>query len=433
MKIRLPATVKAIIDTLQAKGFEAYAVGGCVRDSILGRKPDDWDITTSARPEQVKKIFQRTVDTGLAHGTVTVLLGSGVHEVTTYRIDGEYEDSRHPRDVTFTASLEEDLKRRDFTINAMAYNETAGLVDLYGGMEDLQKRRIRCVGNPLDRFGEDALRIMRSVRFSAQLHFSIEKKTWEAVKVLAPTLSRISAERICAELLKLLLSDHPEELKTAWEAGITRVVLPEFDELMKTPQNNPHHCWNVGEHTLNSLCQVEADKVLRLTMLLHDMGKPACRTTDPEGIDHFKCHGEVSARMAEEILRRLRMDHDTIQKVSKLTRYHDWRVEPAERNVRRAVNRQRLPHIDDLSRVRLLDAGDDLDERRFTRAVLTHQGEHFSRADIHAHIVQHLNARISLGDVFCTEDDPVLFKLQYDPSLERADQSMTSPELGPSV
>ena len=166
MKIRLPATVKAIIDTLQAKGFEAYAVGGCVRDSILGRKPDDWDITTSARPEQVKKIFQRTVDTGLAHGTVTVLLGSGVHEVTTYRIDGEYEDSRHPRDVTFTASLEEDLKRRDFTINAMAYNETAGLVDLYGGMEDLQKRRIRCVGNPLDRFGEDALRIMRSVRFS---------------------------------------------------------------------------------------------------------------------------------------------------------------------------------------------------------------------------------------------------------------------------
>ena len=226
MKIRLPATVKAIIDTLQAKGFEAYAVGGCVRDSILGRKPDDWDITTSARPEQVKKIFQRTVDTGLAHGTVTVLLGSGVHEVTTYRIDGEYEDSRHPRDVTFTASLEEDLKRRDFTINAMAYNETAGLVDLYGGMEDLQKRRIRCVGNPLDRFGEDALRIMRSVRFSAQLHFSIEKKTWEAVKVLAPTLSRISAERICAELLKLLLSYHPEEIKTAWEAGITRVVLP---------------------------------------------------------------------------------------------------------------------------------------------------------------------------------------------------------------
>lgn len=339
LKIRLPATVKAIIDTLQAKGFEAYAVGGCVRDSILGRKPDDWDITTSARPEQVKKIFQRTVDTGLAHGTVTVLLGSGVHEVTTYRIDGEYEDSRHPRDVTFTASLEEDLKRRDFTINAMAYNETAGLVDLYGGMEDLQKRRIRCVGNPLDRFGEDALRIMRSVRFSAQLHFTIEEKTWEAAKVLAPTLSRISAERICAELLKLLLSDHPEELKTAWEAGITRVVLPEFDELMKTPQNNPHHCWNVGEHTLNSLCRVEADKVLRLTMLLHDMGKPACRTIDPEGIDHFKGHGEVSARMAEEILRRLRMDHDTIQKVSKLTRYHDWRVEPAERNVRRAVNR----------------------------------------------------------------------------------------------
>lgn len=339
MKIRLPATVKGIIDALEARGFEAYAVGGCVRDSILGRTPDDWDITTSARPEQVKEIFHRTVDTGIVHGTVTVLLGSGAHEVTTYRIDGEYEDARHPRGVTFTASLEEDLKRRDFTINAMAYNEKQGLVDLYGGMEDLQRKVIRCVGNPEERFGEDALRILRAVRFSAQLNFQIEEATRKAIVRLAAALEKISAERICAELLKLLLSPHPDYLRRAWETGITGIVLPEFDALMETPQNNPHHCCNVGEHTLKSLCQVPADRILRLTMLLHDMGKPSCRTTDEKGTDHFKGHGEVGARMAGQILRRLKMDNDTIRKVKLLVKFHDWRVEPAERAVRRAVNR----------------------------------------------------------------------------------------------
>ena len=339
MKIQLPATVKAVIDTLQAKGFEAYAVGGCVRDSILGRRPDDWDITTSARPLQVKEIFHRTVDTGIAHGTVTVLFGGGAHEVTTYRLDGEYEDARHPKEVTFTASLREDLRRRDFTINAMAYNEKEGLVDLYGGMEDLQRKRIRCVGDPMERFQEDALRILRAVRFSAQLNFCIEEETWEAIKKLAPTLSKISAERICAELMKLLLSAHPDYLRKAYEAGVTRIVLPEFDRLMDTPQNNPHHCLNVGEHILKSLCAAPAEKLLRLTMLLHDMGKPACRTTDEQGIDHFRGHGEVSAGIAQKIMRRLRMDNDTIRKVITLIRYHDWRLEPSQRAVRRAVNR----------------------------------------------------------------------------------------------
>ncbi len=339
LKIKLPATVKGIIDTLQARGFEAYAVGGCVRDSILGRVPDDWDITTSARPEQIKEIFRKTVDTGISHGTVTVLLGSGAHEVTTYRIDGEYEDSRHPKNVTFTGNLREDLRRRDFTINAMAYNEQEGLVDLYGGMEDLQKKKIRCVGDSRERFGEDALRILRAVRFSAQLNFGIEEKTRKAAEEMAASLARISAERISAELLKLLCSGHPDYLRTAYETGITRVILPEFDVLMETPQNNPHHCLNVGEHTLKSLCGIAPDKVLRLTMLLHDMGKPACRTTDGEGLDHFKGHGEVSARMAGNILRRLKLDNDTIRKVTLLVRYHDWRMEPQERTVRRAMHR----------------------------------------------------------------------------------------------
>ena len=339
MKIKLPATVKAVLDSLHAAGYEAYAVGGCVRDSILGRRPDDWDITTSALPEQVKAIFNRTVDTGIAHGTVTVLIGSKAHEVTTYRIDGTYKDGRHPEEVTFTASLPEDLKRRDFTINAMAYNEEEGLVDLHGGLEDLQKKMVRCVGDPMERFSEDALRILRAVRFSAQLNFGIDRDTVAGIIRLAPNLSKISAERICTELVKLITSDHPDYLKVAYEAGITRIVLPEFDAMMETPQNNPHHCYTVGEHTLKSMCAVEADRVLRLTMLFHDMGKPSCRTTDAEGIDHFKGHGPVSAEMAGTIMRRLRMDNAAIRKVTTLVRYHDWRIEPEEKAVRRAMNK----------------------------------------------------------------------------------------------
>ena len=191
-------------------GYEAYAVGGCVRDSILGRVPGDWDITTSALPMQVKGLFRRTVDTGIQHGTVTVMLGRNGYEVTTYRIDGKYEDSRHPESVEFTPKLEEDLKRRDFTINAMAYNDEHGIVDIFDGVGDLQRKIIRCVGDPLERFTEDALRIMRAVRFSAQLGFSIEEETRKALKVLAPNLKHVSAERIQVELVKLLMSPHPD-------------------------------------------------------------------------------------------------------------------------------------------------------------------------------------------------------------------------------
>ena len=188
MILEIPKNAETILHILEKAGYEAYVVGGCVRDSILGRSPDDWDITTSAKPEQVKALFHRTVDTGLQHGTVTVLMEKEGYEVTTYRVDGEYEDGRHPKEVTFTASLEEDLKRRDFTINAMAYNPSSGLVDLFGGLEDIERKIIRCVGDPLERFTEDALRIMRAVRFSAQLGFAIEEETRKALKVLAPNL-----------------------------------------------------------------------------------------------------------------------------------------------------------------------------------------------------------------------------------------------------
>ena len=274
MVFEIPQKVEIIINILEKAGYEAYAVGGCVRDALLGRTPNDWDITTSAKPEQVKALFHRTVDTGIAHGTVTVLLEKEGFEVTTYRVDGEYEDGRHPKEVTFTACLEEDLKRRDFTINAMAYNPRKGLVDLFEGQKDLENKVIRCVGDPLERFTEDALRIMRAVRFSAQLGFSLEEETRKALSVLAPNLKHVSAERIQVELVKLLVSPHPDYLRIAYEAGVTREFLPEFDRCMETPQNTPHHCYNVGEHILHSLLYVRADKVLRLTMLLHDIDKP---------------------------------------------------------------------------------------------------------------------------------------------------------------
>lgn len=339
MKINLPEKVNQIIHTLQSNGYEAYAVGGCVRDSILNRVPDDWDITTSATPLETKALFPKTFDTGIEHGTITVLIDREAFEVTTYRVDGKYEDSRHPSEVTFTRNLKEDLLRRDFTINAMAYNEEEGLVDIFGGMQDLENKRIRCVGNARARFGEDALRILRAVRFAAQLGFDIDKETQEAILELSPTLANISAERIQVELIKMLTSSNPGMLRKAYELGITKVILPEFDGMMKTEQENPHHKYSVGEHTLKSIEAIRADKVLRLAMLFHDIAKPLMKTIDEDGVAHFKMHDVKGAEMTKQILRRLKFDNVTMNKVTKLVQYHDYRMPAEAKNVRRAMNR----------------------------------------------------------------------------------------------
>ena len=339
MQIRLPDKVNRIIETLRAAGYEAYAVGGCVRDCVLGRSPNDWDITTSAKPEETKKLFARTIDTGIKHGTVTVMLDREGFEVTTYRIDGDYEDGRHPKEVTFTASLEEDLKRRDFTINAMAYNEQSGLVDIFGGIRDIEQGVIRCVGNAEERFTEDALRMLRAVRFSAQLGYQIEESTKCAIRKLAPNLKLISAERIQAELVKLVTSAHPDYLRVAYETGITEQILPEFDTCMETGQNNPHHCYNVGEHILHSMQEIVPDKVLRLGMLFHDIGKPQTLTVDEKGITHNKGHAVVGEKMTRDILHRLKFDNDTIGKVTKIVLYHDQEIGLTDSGVRRAINR----------------------------------------------------------------------------------------------
>ena len=339
MRIALPSDVSRIISDLESHGYEAYAVGGCIRDSLLGRQPEDWDITTSARPEEVKKIYRRTIDTGIEHGTVKVMLGKEGYEVTTYRIDGKYSDNRHPDRVEYTRSLTEDLKRRDFTINAMAYNEKRGLVDEFGGLEDLKNKTIKCVGDPGERFGEDALRMFRAVRFAAQLDFKIETGTSEAVKELAGNLRTISAERIQTELVKLITSHHPEKMRDCYELGITGAILPEFDAMMNTPQHHIHHIYNVGEHTIRVMENVKPTKVMRLAALLHDVAKPETKTVDEAGDTHFYGHPKVGAEKAVGILKRLKFDNDSIHKVKTLIYWHDVRPDATPEKIRRLLSK----------------------------------------------------------------------------------------------
>ncbi len=355
MQIRLPENVNHIIEALEEAGFEAYAVGGCVRDSLLGREPDDWDITTSAKPEEIKSLFERTVDTGIEHGTVTVLIGKEGYEVTTYRIDGDYSDARHPDSVTFTSDLTEDLKRRDFTINAMAYSEKSGLVDAFGGREDLADKTIRAVGDPRERFSEDALRMLRAVRFSAQLGFQIEEKTAAAIHSLAYLLSKVSAERIRVELVKLLISDYPEKIRDAYQLGLTRIFLPEFDLMMRTPQNTPHHMYSVGEHTIHALMNIRKDPILRLTMLFHDISKPECRTTDEYGRDHFKGHPLAGKEACSQIMRRLKFDNASRIRVCNFVRWHDENPDFTERSVRRLVSKIGLDYFPEMFEVKTAD------------------------------------------------------------------------------
>lgn len=352
MNIQVPEKVNIIIETLLAHGYEAYAVGGCVRDSLLGREADDWDITTSASPYEVKALFRRTIDTGIQHGTVTVMLDKEGFEVTTYRIDGEYEDGRHPKEVLFTKNLEEDLKRRDFTINAMAYNEQTGMVDIFGGVADLQNKIIRCVGVAGERFDEDALRIMRAFRFSAQLGFSIEENTRIAAAKRAENLNKISAERIRTELTKLLLSENPDRLLWMQQNGITKIVLPEFDAMLATEQHNKNHQYNVGEHTLRVvefvgnterqkayikellpdfptetvLCEKQWTKkelqMLRYGALLHDVAKPMVQQENKAGEHCFPEHAAAGKPKAREIMRRLKFDNETTDVVVRLVAAH---------------------------------------------------------------------------------------------------------------
>lgn len=356
MKIQLPSPVEQAIGRLNAAGYEAYAVGGCVRDSLMNRTPNDWDITTSATPEQTRAVFDgvSVIETGIRHGTVTVLLDGQPLEITTYRIDGSYSDSRHPDEVRFTASLKEDLARRDFTVNALAYHPNAGIVDCFGGVEDLTQNIIRCVGEPDKRFTEDALRVMRGVRFASQLSFSLEPATEISLRKHAPLLQKVAAERLRVELMKLLCGSQVLKILLDFPHVLGQLI-PELLPMVGFDQQTPYHIYDVYEHTARSVAAVESEPVLRLTMLLHDIGKPSRFTVDEKGQGHFKGHGQVSVQMCKKILPRLRFDKHTTERALTLVKYHDVDLEPREALIKRWMNRLSPEAFFQLMKVKLAD------------------------------------------------------------------------------
>lgn len=356
MEITIPPEVESVRQALLKGGYEAYAVGGCVRDSLLGIRPKDWDLTTSARPGQVKKALSgfKVIDTGIKHGTVTALSGGMPVEVTTYRIDGPYSDGRHPDTVAFTDSLKQDLSRRDFTVNALAYRPETGIVDCFGGMDDLKEKRIRCVGNPDRRFEEDGLRILRALRFSSVLGFSIEGKTALSLLKSLPLLDCIALERIQAEFTKLLCGKNAANVLRKFREAAARVI-PELRPCFGFDQKNPHHIYDVWEHTLHCVDAVPGVPVLRLAMLLHDIGKPLCFSESRDGTGHFYGHAGRSAEIAVRILRRLRYDRHTVSDVCTLVRWHDVPLPPDERFLRRRLGQLGEKNLRRLFRVQAAD------------------------------------------------------------------------------
>lgn len=328
MTMDMPKNVDIAINLLQLAGFEAYAVGGCVRDSLLGKTPNDWDITTSAKPENMKSVFAdfRCIDTGIKHGTVTVVIDGEPLEITTFRLDGEYEDNRHPKSVTFTSNLGADLGRRDFTVNAMAYSKKTGTVDLFGGQNDLKNRIIRCVGDPDRRFNEDALRILRALRFASALDFEIEEKTAQSLLKNRALLGNISEERIAKELLKLVCGKGAKRILTDF-APVLFEILPELQPLYKNSHDNPHHCYDIYEHTLIAVESIDPEPTLRFAMLLHDCGKPAVKKFDENGVAHFYGHQRISAEISAQILARLKVSNKFRDEILFLVSNHDrWEL-----------------------------------------------------------------------------------------------------------
>lgn len=324
----MPKNVDIAINLLQSAGFEAYAVGGCVRDSLLGKTPNDWDITTSAKPEDMKSVFAdfHCIDTGIKHGTVTVVIDGEPLEITTFRLDGEYEDNRHPKSVTFTSDLGADLGRRDFTVNAMAYSKKTGTVDLFGGQNDLRNKIIRCVGDPDMRFNEDALRILRALRFASALDFEIEEKTAQSLLKNCALLGNISEERIAKELLKLVCGKGAKRILTDF-APVLFEILPELQPMYKNSHDNPHHCYDIYEHTLIAVESIDPEPTLRFAMLLHDCGKPAVKKFDENGVAHFYGHQRISAEISAQILARLKVSNKFRDEILFLVSNHDrWEL-----------------------------------------------------------------------------------------------------------
>lgn len=353
----IPDYVKKILTILNQAGHEAFCVGGCVRDLLLGRTPEDWDVTTSALPEEVQTLFApHSVPTGLRHGTITVVTGQGGVEVTTYRRDGDYHDCRHPDEVTFTDSLTEDLARRDFTVNAMALDGAGEIVDPFGGREDLRYEMLRCVGDPDRRLTEDALRILRCLRFSATLSFAIDTATEEALRRHKDLLSKIAMERVREELTKLILGPAADQVLLEY-ADVVGVVLPEILPAVGFDQHNRHHCFDVWEHSVRAMAAAPKDPIIRWALLLHDLGKPDTFTVDEAGVGHFYDHGRRSEELARGICSRLRMDRESREAICRLVKLHDAPITMTEKGIRRLL---RKLGEEDFRRLLQIKRGDNL-------------------------------------------------------------------------
>ena len=326
------------LEALRAAGHEAFCVGGCVRDMIMGRCPNDFDITTSALPQQTKACFggYHVIETGLKHGTVTVVIGGEPLEITTYRVDGEYRDNRRPEEVFFTSRLEDDLSRRDFTVNAMAYCPERGLVDVFGGRADIENKIIRAVGEPDRRFCEDGLRILRALRFAAVLDFTIEPQTADSIHRNRHLLKNISAERICLELVKLVCGVGAARILGEFSDVLCEII-PEFGPSVGFDQHNPYHIYDVYTHSLRALEAAQGDKYVKLAVLFHDIGKPGSFSEDEKG-GHFYGHHKLSAELTDKALRRLKCDGKTLHTVVKLVDAHDRGVPATEKSVRRLLS-----------------------------------------------------------------------------------------------
>lgn len=337
MKISIPENVKKAIEILNSNGFSAYVVGGCVRDNIMGKVPHDWDITTDAAPLNIKNAFSnfKTFDTGIKYGTVSVIVEGEALEITTFRSEKIYSDHRTPNEVNFVGSLEEDLKRRDFTINALC---TSGeeIIDLFGGINDINNKTIRAIGNPDERFCEDALRILRALRFSSVLGFEIEEETKKSIFKNRWLLRYVSRERIRDELLKLISGENAKSVLLEYKE-IIAVIVPEVRRMFNVPQNTPHHKYDVYNHIVESVVSISPDPILRLTMLLHDIGKPSALKIDRYGVAHFKTHPQQSVKIAERVLRSLKMSNEDTKYILSLIKEHDNRIEESERKMKRLL------------------------------------------------------------------------------------------------
>ena len=356
MQINIPENIAVVLDKLQSAGYEAYIVGGCVRDSIMGMTPHDYDITTSALPQETERVFEgfRIIETGLKHGTVTVISEGQTVEITTFRVDGQYKDGRHPQDVTFTASIRDDLSRRDFTINGIAFSPSRGKIDPFGGEEDISRRIIRCIGDPDRRFGEDALRILRALRFASVLGFEIENDTAQSIRRNYCRLALVSSERILSELKRLLCGENVLDVLLGFPE-VFSAIIPQLAPMVGYDQGSRYHDSDLYTHTARAVAAAQPEPALRLAMLLHDTGKPHCRTTDENGECHYYGHAEKSAEIAENVLRALKCDNALRERVCEIVRFHDIPIHLSAKYMRRQLSRHGLDRLTDIFRAHIAD------------------------------------------------------------------------------